>query len=419
MNYVIIGSGIAAAGAVEGIRNHDKEGPITVIDGENRGCYTRPLITYYLSQNREAEQMYYRPPAFFRNNQVNVIPGPAVKIDQTARQVVLATGNSVNYDRLLLATGASPVKPELPGMEHTWVKTMYTWQDAEQLEQYIIRGDPAVIMGSGLIGIKAAEALHKRGMQVTIIEKESQLLPRLLSPPSAVRVVHHLQNQGIDVLVGQEVTAFYEDHRIELSDGRKIMAQLVIIATGTRPNHFLVRECGLAVGRGVIVDKQLCTSDPHIYAAGDVIETPDVLTGQSEIMALLPLAHREGYLAGQNMAGKKTTYQGGIFINALNILGMSIIASGNPRADGKTWSWQHQDQYLELTVEGDYLRRYICINMPEVTGPLTAIIEQQSPFPETAWRYFINQPCLSNLPREYWEKLRRCESDGSAGCTAI
>lgn len=408
MQYVIIGNGIAAAGAVEGIRHLDKEGAITVIDGERRGSYSRPLITYYLTGKRKPEQMRYRSERFFQQHRVKVLPEQALKIDPQAGQVMLRSGQVLGYDRLLLATGASPVIPEIlekNGCDR--VKTMYTWQDAEQLDLLIKPGQPAVVMGSGLIGLKTAEALCQRGMRITIIEKQPQVLPRLLSGPSAQLVGEHLLNCGMEILTSREVTGLQEDGQvIELDNGRKIEAQLVIAAVGTKPNISLAVGGGLAADHGIKVDGYLRTSVANIYGAGDVIETVDILSGRPNIMALLPLAHREGFVAGQNMAGGTYSYPGGIFMNSVNLMGMNIMAAGTPSAVGTTWQWRENDQYLEITTEGSCLKHYIALNMSQVAGPLTTIIERQMNFPESFWPEFIRQPDLTSLPRLYWEELR-------------
>ncbi|HOQ09916.1 MAG TPA: FAD-dependent oxidoreductase [Syntrophomonadaceae bacterium] len=420
MKYVIIGNGIAAAGAVEGIRSRDRESPIAIIDGEQRGSYSRPLITYYLAGKRKAEQMHYRPPAFFHQQGVTVIPDRAVKIDNQTRQVILQSGLVVGYDRLLLATGASPIIPEIPGIrQNGCVKTLYTWQDAEQLDLLVTPGQRAVVMGSGLIGIKAAEALYQRGMQVTIIEKQTQILPRLLSRTSAELVKEHLQDKGIEIITGQEVTRINGDNGVELADGRILTAQLVIVAIGTRPNLSLAADCGLAVNQGVLVDSHLRTSDANIFAAGDVIETNDILTGYPAVMALLPLAHREGFLAGQNMAGAACSYPGGLLINSVHVLGMNIIGAGSPQIPGQTWLWQQGNHYLELVTESGRLVRYIALNMPQVTGPLTSLIEKQMEIQDSLWQEFISQPGLNRLPPMYWEAIKEVADNDSYRCRAI
>jgi NADPH-dependent 2,4-dienoyl-CoA reductase/sulfur reductase-like enzyme len=322
----------------------------------------------------------------------------------------------IDYDRLLLATGASPLIPELPGIEHPRVKTLYTWKDAEEIAALVETGATAVILGSGLIGLKAAEALHQRGMKVVIVEKQEQILPRLLSPWSATIALRHLQEQGIQVLTGHQAVSISESGEVELDHGAKIPAQLVIVAVGNRPNQSLAREAGLKTGKGIIVNQYLQTSDPDIWAAGDVIETHNILSGAAEVMALLPLAHLEGYLAGCNMAGQAVRYPGAIFLNAVHFMGMHIIAAGEPNRSGTVLQWQQGSSSLEMTIDGDYLLRYIAINLPGITGPLTAIVEQQIRIELKEWQEFIREPSMASLPAAYWAEMRRWEEHGGLRC---
>jgi NADPH-dependent 2,4-dienoyl-CoA reductase/sulfur reductase-like enzyme len=416
VRYVIIGNCIAAAGAVEGIRSYDQKGEITIIDGERRGCYSRPLISYLLAGSKGAAGLHYRSEAFFARNQARVIPARAVRIDPPAGQLELDDGMMIDYDRLLLATGASPLIPELPGIEHPRVKTLYTWKDAEEIAALVETGATAVILGSGLIGLKAAEALHQRGMKVVIVEKQEQILPRLLSPWSATIALRHLQEQGIQVLTGHQAVSISESGEVELDHGAKIPAQLVIVAVGNRPNQSLAREAGLKTGKGIIVNQYLQTSDPDIWAAGDVIETHNILSGAAEVMALLPLAHLEGYLAGCNMAGQAVRYPGAIFLNAVHFMGMHIIAAGEPNRSGTVLQWQQGSSSLEMTIDGDYLLRYIAINLPGITGPLTAIVEQQIRIELKEWQEFIREPSMASLPAAYWAEMRRWEEHGGLRC---
>ena len=196
-----------------------------------------PLDKLPPGRQQGAAGLHYRSEAFFARNQARVIPARAVRIDPPAGQLELDDGMMIDYDRLLLATGASPLIPELPGIEHPRVKTLYTWKDAEEIAALVETGATAVILGSGLIGLKAAEALHQRGMKVVIVEKQEQILPRLLSPWSATIALRHLQEQGIQVLTGHQAVSISESGEVELDHGAKIPAQLVIVAVGNRPNQ--------------------------------------------------------------------------------------------------------------------------------------------------------------------------------------
>jgi NAD(P)H-nitrite reductase large subunit len=408
MKYVIIGGCIAACGAVEGIRSQDREGLITIIDGEKTGAYTRPLISYYVSDPDRYRNIEYRSRYFWEQNKVIIKEAWAEKIDRINRKVFLDNGEEIEYDRLLLATGASPVIPSISGAAQDWIGTFYTLRDAKKLNRELKPGLKAVIIGSGLIGMKAAEALIKRGADVHIIERESNILPRQLSVRAASLLQKHLQGQGLKITLADEVVSILPDHRINLKSGKQLSADLLLMTAGTVPNTSLARQCNLRVNRGIIVDQELKTSDSLIYAAGDVIESLNMLTGQPEVMALLPHAHLEGYRAGRNMAGGREKIGGSIFINAVKLMGWSICSAGNPEAESsRNLYWQKDEKYVELEIKEGRLLRYIAINIPEITGPLTNAIERKVRVAEEGWQSFLEQgPALSTIPGEYWKSLR-------------
>lgn len=409
MHYVIIGACIAAAGAIEGIRSIDREGRITVIDGEKIGAYARPLISYYLKEPKKYHDVTYRSQEFFDSNTVKVIKARAAKINRENKTVILDNNQEIFYDRLLLATGAVPIIPRIDGITHSWVRTFYTMEDAHYLNDNILDKMQAVIIGAGLIGVKAAEALSMRGLQVTLVEKEDRILPRIMSRETSLLVSRQMEKQGINIMTSSEVTAIKAEHQVLLKNGLKLNADLVIMSLGTRPQIELAVECGLNANRGIVVDANLRTSDEDIFAAGDVIETHNVLTGTAEVMALLPHAHREGYLAGCNMAGKVTAYPGGIFINSVQIAGCSICSAGDiADTDVTVFIWREAEKRLELHVRDGYLIQYTAVNLNLVAGPLTNMIAQKIQIPEETWQEFISlEPSRDNIPELYWQEVRK------------
>ncbi len=415
MKYVIIGGCIAACGAVEGIRSKDAQGQIIIIDGEKRGAYTRPLISYFLSEPSKYSDVDYRSPDFFKDRAVETIKARVELIDRPGQLLNLDNGEQIEYDRLLIATGASPIMPPIPGADQDWVKSFYTIGDAETIDRDIEAAREVVVIGSGLIGMKAAEALFKRGLKVHLVEKESHILPRQLTPGAAVSVHRHLARQGLDIITGEEVAVIHPDHQIELKNGQKLSADLVIMAVGTRPNVELAVAAGLEVRQGVVLDDYLRTSDHKIYAAGDAAETLNVISGKQEVMALLPHAHREGYQAGRNMAGMDELDQGSIPMNSVKLLGWNICSAGVTGArDGELLSWYSKEQLLEIKVRENYLIGYIAINMPEVAGPLTNAISKKIPAAAGEWQEFVERgPSLATIPSAYWQVLRRLEANGS------
>jgi len=415
MKYVIVGACIAAVGAMEGIRAVDPRGEITVIDGEKRGAYTRPLISYLLVEPERFSNIDYRSPAFFEEHNVRLLPARAERIDRQQKQLLLDSGETIDYDRLLLATGARPWIPAIPGVEQDWVKSFYTIADAESINKLVDADKEMVIIGSGLIGMKAAEASLKRGLRVSLVEKEKLIMPRIMTAEAAFIMRKHLEDCGLNIITAEEVLAFLPEHMVKLGSGEHLRADMVIMAAGTRPQTELAIACGLTVNKGIKVDAQFRTSDPDIFAAGDVIETLNLCSGQTELMALLPHAHREGVLAGANMAGEENHYQGGIPLNSVSLMGWHICSAGDAGKEAeKILRWQNEKQYLELIFEEGYLSKYIAINLPEISGPLTTMLEKKLMIPPSEWEKLMSlRPSLSIIPGSYWQEIRRLEDYGN------
>lgn len=417
MRYLIIGSGIAAVGAVEGIRSFDRHGKIIILDGEKRGAYSRPLISYYLSDPVSHDNLNYRSTSFFLYNQVEVVRARAVRIDPQARMVDLDNETQLAYDRLLLACGASPRHLAISGLNQQWVSDFYTLEDVEKLNNNIRENQEAVVIGSGLIGLKAAEALLQRGLRVTLVEKAQHILPQVLTLEAAARLSQHLKQAGIKIITGDELAAVYPRHRIQLNSGAILQSDQLIMAAGIRPNTELAQAAGLIVGNGIAVDRCLRTSDENIFAAGDVIETPNLITANPEIMALLPHAHREGYLAGANMSGQAMLYRGGVAMNSVKLQGWSLFAAGIPTSGALTFRWQEDNKYLEVHIYQNYLHKFIAINMPEIAGPLLSIIENRLLITERMWQqYMEGYPTIAGLPAPYWHNIWEGEINDGVGC---
>ncbi|NLG32824.1 MAG: NAD(P)/FAD-dependent oxidoreductase [Syntrophomonadaceae bacterium] len=418
MNYVIIGSCIAAIGAIEGIRSIDRESQIIVIDGEKQGAYSRPLISYYLVGLKHKRDLFYRNDQFFIHNNVQVIKGKAEHIDQLNKCVILDNQESIHYDKLLLANGASPIAANIAGINEANTISFYTIDDAEKLAAMVSAGMRITIIGSGLIGLKAAEALNELKAVVTVIEKEGHLLPRILSQKASHLLTKKFTRAGIKIITAKQVLSVSSDNSVSLSSGEVLKTDLIITCLGTRPNIKLAQECGLKVNLGIITDLYLRTSDPNIFAAGDVIETNNMVNGKNEVMALLPHAHEEGYLAGCNMAGQAVEYQGNIFINAVNLFGSSICSAGSiTNGQYTVLKHEHPDRLVELHLKDNQLQKYVTINFSEITGPLTTIIKNRLVFTDEQWLQLIDNPSIHHIPYSYWDEIRRLKPHDCIKCS--
>lgn len=320
---VIIGNSAAGVAAIEAIRARDARVPVTVISRETGAAYARPFIIH---QHNRPETLAYRDAAFYKKHRVTLRHATAAGIDARGRQVVLADGKKVAYSKLLLAVGGTPVKPPIPGLDHKRVFTLTTLADARALQKAVQPGIPGVIIGCGMIGIKAAEYLAELGVKVTIVELQDRPFAAVLDEPGAALVTAQLQKHCTLVL-GDSVARITATHCV-LKSGRELPAAVVVCAIGVAPDLDLARSAKLKTGRGIIVDKKLRTSNRDIFAAGDCAEALDILSGEKRPIPVWPLAFRQGAVAGAVMAGGSAEYAGGFLLNSVSVFGMPLITLG-------------------------------------------------------------------------------------------
>jgi NAD(P)H-nitrite reductase large subunit len=341
--YVIVGASAAGIGAVEAIREVDPVGTITVISEELCPQYSRPMISDFISGKATLEKMKYRDDHFWEKNEVQALTGrTAVRLNLADRYVELDRGDRVNFEKLLLATGGKPFIPKIEGADKEGVFTFNTFSDAERLATRTENAKRAVVIGAGLIGVSVAEALTKRGLEVTMVELKDKILSLILDPAASEIVETVIRKAGVTIITGQTVQRILgqpEDDRVVggavLTNGDQVPCDLVIIAIGVVPRMELVVGTDLKTNRGIIVDKFMRTSVPDVYASGDVAEAYDFVLNENRLLALWPLAQLEGRVAGYNMAGKKADYLGGTSMSALKYFGIPIISVGiaNPKED--------------------------------------------------------------------------------------
>lgn len=345
IRIVVIGANAAGAKAASKAKRINPKAEVTVIDRGNFISYGACGIPYYVSDTvPQLKELMTTPvgvvrdPAFFQK-----VKGVAVRIntevtgiDRAAQVVRLfdrTTGEEsvLEYDRLVLATGSSPFIPKVDNVELPGILTVKSIEDAELLKKSATPGSTACIVGGGLIGLETTEALQQKGMRVTVVEMQDQLLPGVLDTEMAFLVQKQMKQQGVTVLTGCRVTGFAGKSRVEqvLVGERELSADLVVLAPGVTPNVALARAAGLEIGStgAIAVDARLCTSDPAIYACGDCCETTHLVTGKKVYLPLGSTANKQGRVAGINAAGGEATFAG--------VLGTSIVRVFNINA-GKT-----------------------------------------------------------------------------------
>jgi len=387
MNYVVIGNSAAGIGAIEGIRSVDRAGKITLFSDEPHHTYSRPLISYYLYGKVSADKMYYRPLDFYQRMDVEAQLGVRVKsLLPGEKSIVLSSGEKVPYDRLVLATGGKPIVPPLAGRELQGVYTFLKWDDVKALEQAIFPGARTVVIGAGLIGLKAAEALIKRQAQVTVVELANRVLSAILDETAAAMVQDSLEQNGIKFYLQNTVSEILGSEGkvsgVRLQDGTELSCDLVIIAIGVSPNTDLVRETEIEVNRGILVDSHMATNVPEIYAAGDVAEGYDTLYRQRRVLPILPNAYKQGYTAGLNMAGQTQEYRGGFAMNSIGFLGLPMITAGIVKPEGEEFTElveadAAQKRYKKIVLRDGRIVGFIALNRIDRAGILTGLMEKE------------------------------------------
>lgn len=374
MNYVIIGNSAAAIGTVSGIREVDGEGKITIISDEKYHTYSRPLISYWLQGKVTDEKIYYREPDYYERNGVETILGKRVtKIDTGAKNIVLDDGSTVPYDKLLAATGSKPFVPPMNGLDKVKYHTFMSYDSVKAIKAEVKEGMNVLIIGAGLIGLKAAEALSAYNVKTTVVDLAERILPSILDERAGAKMQKHIENQGVKFILGTSVDEFTE-HTAKLKNGDTVDFDMLIIAVGVRPNTELISEAGGKVERGIITDMTQKTTLPDIYAAGDCTVSHDASSDTDKILALLPNAYLQGEAAGRNMAGRENYYVNAIPMNAIGFFGLHIITAGS--YEGEEYIVETENTYKKLVFRDNCLKGYILMGDVARAGIYTSMIKE-------------------------------------------
>lgn len=376
MKYVIIGNSAAAVGCIEGIRQKDTEGSITVIASEPYHTYSRPLISYLLYGKTDEQRMKYRPDGFYEEKKCTAMLGrTAEKVDAEAKKVILDNGEEIPYDKLLIATGSSPFIPPMNGLEK--VEKRFTFQsldDAKALEEAISADSRVLIIGAGLIGLKCAEGICDRVKQITVVDLADRILPSILDEEGSGIVQEHIEKKGVRFFLNDSTAELANGHAI-LKSGTELDFDVLVVAVGVRPNISLAAEVGAETGKGIVTNVKCETTLPDIYAAGDCAQSHDITTDQDRVLALLPNAYMQGECAGINMAGGEKCYDKAIPMNAIGFFGLHIITAGS--YDGEVYTVKQGQSYKKLYTKDNRLMGYILIGEIERAGIYTSLIREK------------------------------------------
>ncbi len=343
--YVIIGGSAAAVGAVEAIREIDTSGTIAVVSNESLLAYSRPMIGEYLAGEVSSDKMMYRTPEFWNLEKVETLSVKALKVNLDGKSVQLDGNEEIGYEKLLIATGSRPALPKIDGIDKEGVFGFNTLADAAALRSQIQKAKKATIIGGGLIGVCAAEALAKLGLQVTVVELREHILSLLLDNSASEIVEAAIRKKDVTIITGHSVQQIRgrddsgnKADAIILDNGEIISCDVVVIAIGVSPCNELVQGTKIETNRGIKIDRFMRTSVPDVYACGDVAEIYDFILSENRVLPQWPTAYSSGKIAGYNMAGISTQYPGGTVMSAMKYFDVPVVAIGttNPK-DGNEY----------------------------------------------------------------------------------
>src|SRR6266487_3355688 len=284
LSYLIIGNGISGVTAAEILRSEDPASSITIVANDPFPVYYRPALKDFLGGSLNEEKLWARPNTFYKEQRICFVPGRVMGINTVQNFVQLHNGQRIGYHKLLLANGARPRQLSCPGLNLAGVTTLRTIVDYQEILRRLESAKRIVICGSGTLALESAETLNHRGYEVTHLLRQHRLWSEVLDPIASDLVLQEERRDGIDVRTEEEIAEIIgrKGQVVEVitTSGARIPCDMVLIAIGIEPLIDFIRASGVACGRGVRVDNSMRTSVPHIYAAGDVIERTDVITGR-------------------------------------------------------------------------------------------------------------------------------------------
>lgn len=409
--YVIIGSGFAGIWAIQGIRENDQNGKIIMISKEPN--YSRPLISYYLGGKVKNENMVYRGPEYFQKHRVELkVNAEVVGIDTNAKTVSLKSGEKISYTKLLIATGGIPIVPQIDGINSKGVYTFLTMQDADNIKKYVVEKGikSAVVLGGGLIGLKAAEALMDLGLKISIIELADRILSATFDEKASKIIQGALEDQNCKVYTENTIEKIIPDSdntikSVKLKDGTEIPTQLLIVAIGVKPNLEILKGTPIKVEKGIVVNKYMQTSVENVYAAGDVVQF------DKWVVAILPLATKQGLIAGINMSGGKKVYQGSMPMNSVELCNIPTISFGltDPKENKQEYEIlekyrPNEQRYRKIILKDNVIVGVIMVKEIDRAGIYMGLIRDKVDVSNFKENLLKDDFGLISLPKDYRKK---------------
>jgi len=365
-NHLIIGNGVAGTTAAENIRKLDKAGKITIVTEESTPFYYRMRLPDFISGDLTEDKLSAKKDQWYKDQGIELKLKTRIQgADPGKKTVSTQNGLEIPYDRLLIATGSRSFIPPMKGSDKKGVFALRTIQDARDIVAWAKNIQKVVLIGGGLLGLEAGNALRKLGKNLTVVEFFPRLLPRQLDVTGGGRLQKIMEGMGFSFRLGAKTQEIKGEDRVSgvlLEGGELLPAEMVIVSAGVRPSLELAKALNLDHDKGVKVDEQMRTNQSGIYAAGDVAEFKGMPYG------IWTAATEQGQIAGTNMAGGNALYKGTVMANTLKVIGIDLASAGNIDAENKLESKVLTDEkvYKKIVLENDQIVG--CIMLGDTKG---------------------------------------------------
>ncbi len=388
MQHVIVGAGPAGVVAAETLRKGDRAADIVLIGDEAEPPYSRMAIPYVLEGMIEEGGTHLRKTdGHYEGHGIQYRQGRAESVAPADGTLTLAGGETVSYDRLLLATGATPLSPPVPGLDLPGVHNCWTLADCRKIAALLNADANVVLIGAGFIGCIIMEALAKRCGTLAVVEMEDRMVSRMMDETAGGMLQRWCEAKNIRVLTSARVTGIEAqegaagDKAVVLDSGERLDAHLVVMAVGVAPNVGFLEGSGIKTDHGVLVDQHLETSTEGVFAAGDVAQGLDFSTGEYSVHAIQPTATEHGRIAALNMLGRRAHYKGSLNMNVLATVGLVSSSFGSwDGVGGDSGVAVDEDgfKYLRLEFDGDTLVGALGLGLTDHVGVIRGLIQNKT-----------------------------------------
>ena len=386
MTHVIVGAGPAGVIAADTLRKARPGADVVLIGGEPEPPYSRMAIPYYLTGKVEEQGTYLRADGdHYRNAGIDYLQATVEGVDAEARSLTLAGGGSQSYANLLIATGASPIRPPIEGLDQPGVHHCWTLADARSIIELAGHGAEVVLIGAGFIACIILEALAERGVNLTVVETQDRMVPRMMNETAGNMVKRWCETKGITVRTSTRVTALEagkDGIGVQFDHGGAQQADLVVVATGVASNVGFLDGTGVRVEDGIVVDDRLATGVDGIFAAGDCAQGPEYGTDGWRVHAIQPTAADHGRIAGLNMAGGQAPYKGSLNMNVLDTVGLISASFGSWEGVGGDHAEAVDEdgfRYMRLEFDGERMVGALSLGRTDHIGVLRGLIQTHVP----------------------------------------